>query len=582
MSFSSYPPAPGRHHLGPAEGEPTPGFDRPGGQRDPAVWWGAEPPPGQPMPPGQRQPSSRPEAPGPQPGSEQSPRSAQPHLGHPQAAVTAQFPLTRGGHPESQPGWAGSEGQAGRPTTDGQPVRPGAEPQPGWASPDSQSGRSVGDPQSGRPAGDPQSGRSAGDAQFGRPAADPQSGWAGADPQSGRPVVDPQFGRSAADPQSGWAGADPQFGQPASSSQSGWPAADPQSGRPGADPQSGWPAADPQSGRPSADPQSSRPGAEPRPGWPAADGQPGWPAADPQSGWPGADPRPGWPAAEPPRRPGHEPQRPGWGEPRPGSGRGDDSGGWQPPYQGAAEFQQEYQPAPVWETAPPEQPQRPEVEPISSALRGQIVDRMIRINTSHALQAADRLGTKLAVGPHCLALFSIETVPGRYQRLSTATRLILDGEDAENLPDLLRDLTARARERIAEAHAAGQRWEPRTPLTGLVLRSEEFGENTPYIGLGISTLDTPELPWRRAKQSVTGADGLHLRGQGMIYLNDDTAVHLVRRAQMASGQHEITASRRVDSQYPSRRDEHLIERASHQGDHSWELLRQLHEVLLTA
>jgi hypothetical protein len=373
MTYSSYPPAPGRHHLGPTEGEPRNGFDRPGAQHDPAVWWGSEP----------------------------------------------------------------AVGQSTDPARAGNPVQPA------------------------------------------------------------QPVVPPE----------------------------------------------------------------ARP-------YPQAQAQPGWPES-----------RPTW--AEPGRAyPG---QQPSW--PDPGPARGETQPGWQPPYQGAAEFQREYVAAPAWEPAapPPAEPaHRSEGQPISSTMRGQIVDRMIRINTSHALQAADRLGTKLAVGPHCLALFSIDNVPGRYQRLSTATRLILDGEDAENLPDLLRDLTARAREKIAEAKAAGRHWEARTPLTGLVLRSEDFSADTPFIGLGISTLDTPEIPWSLAKQSVTGADGLHLRGQGMIYLHDGTAVHVVRRAQMASGQHEITASRRVDSQYPSRRDEHLIERAAHQGDQSWELMRRLHEVLLTA
>jgi hypothetical protein len=330
-------------------------------------------------------------------------------------------------------------------------------------------------------------------------------------------------------------------------------------------------------GRPATPPVQPVPPAQAYQGWP--DAQPGWP--DPRTGRP--DPRPGW--QEP--RPGWQEPPTGWQEPptgwqEPGPSRTQAPQGWQPPYQGAAEFQQQYpQEPPGWEPLANPEP-RLEAEPVSSTIRGQVVDRMIRINTSHALQAADRLGTKLAVGPHCLALFSIDNIPGRYQRLSTATRLILDGEDAESLPDLLRDLTARAREKISEAHAKGRRWEARTPLTGLVLRSEEFSENTAYIGLGVSTLDTPEIPWSRARQSVTGADGLHLRGQGMIYLQDGTAVHIIRRAQMASGQHEIMASRRVDSQYPSRRDEHLIERATHHGDESWELMRHLHEVLLTA
>jgi hypothetical protein len=380
MTYSSHPPAPGRHHLGPADGGPSAAYDRPGVQRDPAVWWGGEP-------------------------------------------------------EQSQPGF-------GRP--DGQPA-------------------------------------------------------------------------------------------PAPAQQGGWPEA-----------QQSW--------------------QDPGPSW-----------QDPGSRW--RDPGPSW-----------QDPTPAWRQPAPGgaglgAGRSDAPPSWQPPYQGAVEFQRDYPQAPAWEPAPPPEPaapKRPEGEPISSTMRGQVVDRIIRINTSHALQAADRLGTKLAVGPHCLALFSIDTVSGRYQRLSTATRLILDGEDAESLPDLLRDLTARAHEKVAEARAEGQRWEPRTPLTGLVLRSESFDENTAYIGLGVSTLDTPEIPWSRAKQSVTGADGLHLRGQGMIYLHDGTAVHVVRRAQMASGQHEITANRRVDSQYQSRRDEHLIERATHQGDESWGLMRQLHEVLATA
>lgn len=430
MTYSSYPPAPGRHHLGPAEGEPRNGSDRPGAQRDPAVWWGAEP----------------------------------------------------------------AVGQSGGPAPAGNPVQPALPVVP----PEAESYPSA-------------------------PAAQPFQ-------QQPPPFLQPPF-------------------QP---------------------PQT-YPLTPP---------------AQAHQGWP--DSQPDWAEQSPGGSGPGG-PRPGsGPGGSGPggSGPGYSEPRPSWPDARPA--RGDAPPGWQPPYQGAAEFQREYVATPMWEPTPPPPPpvaepvQRTEGEPISSTMRGQIVDRMIRINTSHALQAADRLGTKLAVGPHCLALFSIDNIPGRYQRLSTATRLILDGEDAENLPDLLRDLTARAREKIAEARATGRRWEPRTPLTGLVLRSEEFSADTPFIGIGVSTLDTPEIPWARAKQNVTGADGLHLRGQGLIYLHDGTAVHVVRRAQMASGQHEITATRRVDSQYPSRRDEHLIERATHHGDESWELMRRLHEVLLTA
>ena len=406
---------------------------------------------------------------------------------------------------------------------------------------------------------------------------DPAAGWGGEPEQAQSGFPPPGH---PAHPGQGFPPEQP--GQPVPPSQApggGWQ-----------DPGPGWQDQAPGGGRqdPGAGWQGQAPGGgwqEQAPGPGRQDSGPGWQGQASGGGW--QDPGPGWQGQT---RGGWQNPDPGWqerGPARPGAGPAwtEAPPGWQPPYQGAAELQQDYVVPPAWEPVPPPEQQhqrRPESEAISSTVRGQIVDRMIRINTSHALQAADRLGTKLAVGPHCLALFSVDNVPGRYQRLSTATRLILDGEDAENLPDLLRDLTSRAREKIAEAHGQGRRWEPRTPLTGLVLRSEEFSEQTPYIGLGVSTLDTPDIPWSRAKQRVTSADGLHLRGQGLIYLDDGTAIHLVRRAQMSSGQHEITASRRVDSQYPARRDEHLISRSAHQGDESWELMRNLHEVLLTA
>ena len=256
---------------------------------------------------------------------------------------------------------------------------------------------------------------------------------------------------------------------------------------------------------------------------------------------------------------------------------------WQPPRQatspeGPGVRRVPYAEEPGWDAAH----RHREPEPMDPQVRGQIAERMIRMNTSHALAAADRLGTKTAIGPHSLALFSVDAAPGRYARLSTATRLVLDGEDAENMPELLSDLAARAQEKIAEARALNQRWDPRTPLTGLVLRSEELTENMVYVGVGISTLDTPEIPWSRVKSGISSADGLHLRGQGFIYLTDGSAVHIVRRAQMSAGHHEIVSTRRIDSQYPSRRDDYLLEKAEQQGDRIWELMRHLHEVLMTA
>ena len=216
-------------------------------------------------------------------------------------------------------------------------------------------------------------------------------------------------------------------------------------------------------------------------------------------------------------------------------------------------------------------------------LRGRMLERLISVNASHAGHAADRVRTKDDLCEHALALFSVDP-EDRVWTISTATRLSLSDSGNAGLVEMLTGLVKVAEQKLNEAGEHGRRWDPRTPLTGLVNRCEELRRSMVYVGLGISTLDTPEMPWRRMKGSVDRYGGLHLRGQGYLYLDDDTAVHFVRAAQLGgqTGQHQITASKVIQTQYPWRRDSDMIENAEQRSFQIWDQLRRLNQLFVTA
>ncbi|AGL13789.1 hypothetical protein [Actinoplanes sp. N902-109] len=226
------------------------------------------------------------------------------------------------------------------------------------------------------------------------------------------------------------------------------------------------------------------------------------------------------------------------------------------------------------------QPLHPVAEPqgLPASVRGRALDRAMQVNASHARNAADRIGTRDALGEHALVLFSVDET-ARPFRLSVATRLDYEEHRGENLPALLQALGQHAWNQIQAAYRTGKRWDPRTPMDGLVLRSDPVTPETEYIGLAISTLDTPTAPWHDLKRSVSSADGLNLSGQGYLYLRDGTAMYFLRAAQTGSGagQHTIVTNRAVHSIYRPRMDNELP------GDPQvWQGLEKLHHVLMSA
>jgi hypothetical protein len=220
---------------------------------------------------------------------------------------------------------------------------------------------------------------------------------------------------------------------------------------------------------------------------------------------------------------------------------------------------------------------------LPALLRGRALDRLIAVNASHASHAADKVRTKDDLCEHAIALFSFDLTDKTFP-LSTATRLSLSDDGNTNLVEMLSSLANVAEYKVAQAAEHGRRWDPRIPLTGLVNRSEELPPDMVYLGIGVSTLDTPEMAWRSMKGTVDRFSGLHLRGQGYLYLDDGTAAQFVRAAQLSpqSGQHEISASNMLFSHYSWKRRPDLLEHANQRTHLIWEQIRRLHQALKIA
>jgi hypothetical protein len=222
----------------------------------------------------------------------------------------------------------------------------------------------------------------------------------------------------------------------------------------------------------------------------------------------------------------------------------------------------------------------PEPDGVPAAVRGRTLERALQVNAAHARNAADRLGGRDALGEHALILFSADFTVRPF-RLSTATRLDYERSGGESLPELLASLADHAAAQLRDATRSGRRWDPRTPLEGIVLRSDPVTTGTDYVGLAVSTLDTPRRAWHRAKRHVTSADGLNLPGQGFIYLNDGTGMHFLRSPQMGSRAepHKILSNRPVHSVHRPRIDHDLLTDAPTETAPIWTALQKLHTVL---
>jgi hypothetical protein len=195
-------------------------------------------------------------------------------------------------------------------------------------------------------------------------------------------------------------------------------------------------------------------------------------------------------------------------------------------------------PAEPYLPSPPE-PYREAVtrshDPAAAELRSQVVRRIRFMNFRHAEHAWERR-YRDPLGPHALAFLYSEPprgTPPRYT-LRTATRLFLAGPEVDDLPRLLQDLaTVVARQQPGGA-------DPRA----LADRSEDMTANAFYVGLAVSSLDTPAAPWAYVRQRAAGS--IDVPGRCYAVLTDDSMVLMDRGGESQFGHFAVRATDSLD------------------------------------
>src|SRR5262249_25091269 len=125
------------------------------------------------------------------------------------------------------------------------------------------------------------------------------------------------------------------------------------------------------------------------------------------------------------------------------------------------------------------------------------------------------------VAPHALGFLYADPIPPaedgrRYYHVVAATRMVNDDPAVRDLPALLYRLAALARERYLPTPGGFD------PAVHMTTHQDEPSGAARYIGLGVSTLDTPAGTWDDVQASAGGAD--EVPGRCYALLCDGTAI----------------------------------------------------------
>lgn len=214
-------------------------------------------------------------------------------------------------------------------------------------------------------------------------------------------------------------------------------------------------------------------------------------------------------------------------------------------------------------------------DPTAADLRRQVAQRMRLMNHRHAEHAWERRHRD-PIGPHGLAFLFSEPDTGKRNRraLRSATRLFLDGPDVTDLPRLLYDL-AKVVHQQRDAGSAD-------PLA-LADRSETMSAAAAYVGIGVSSLDTPHGTWQQTRHTITNS--LDIPGRCYALLADGTFLLLDRGGEDRFTELTIRSTRSLDVRpgQPSVRwqfDSALAALSDPDTRRTWQRLQQLHDSLL--
>ncbi len=230
------------------------------------------------------------------------------------------------------------------------------------------------------------------------------------------------------------------------------------------------------------------------------------------------------------------------------------------------------------EPADPYRPPRPP-SPFEMALpdlRNKVVNRLNMANGLFARQAWERR-RRDPLGPHALVFCYAEPPVGEPARcaLRIAARLFL-AADESRLPLLLYEMVHVARNVL---QAGG---DPRTDLSNW---HDPMSGRAFYVGVGVSSLDTPAATWRQVQETANGE--LDIPGRCYAQLVDGSRLLIDRLAHRDFGKVVIGSTHLISdvSGEPLRRWTYDFDLADpHRQDpatrDTWQWLDQLHHVIL--
>ncbi|MEV0611173.1 hypothetical protein AB0I61_32990 [Polymorphospora rubra] len=163
---------------------------------------------------------------------------------------------------------------------------------------------------------------------------------------------------------------------------------------------------------------------------------------------------------------------------------------------------------PVTEPAPPQSgiEAARAAENAAAELRNAVVDRWRKMAALHAMHALDRRHRD-PISPNACAFLYTEPTG----RIRIASRLLLAGPEADDLVPLLHRLTT-----IVTRHGAG--YDPRVAMSN---RAERMDAKSTWLGLAVSTLDTPARAWADTGEVRTS---LEVPVRGFVRLADGTRI----------------------------------------------------------
>lgn len=225
----------------------------------------------------------------------------------------------------------------------------------------------------------------------------------------------------------------------------------------------------------------------------------------------------------------------------------------------------------------PQYEPQPELTPLQRAmpsLRHQIVNRLHELNWDHAKTAWERR-RRDPIGPHAVLLFYAEPDDARRYALRVGCRNFF-GTDEPRLAHLLHQLCDVTGGHIRHGNDL---------RTHVVNWCDEMTDHAVYLGVGVSSLDTPDLSWKQIQRDAYS--DMDVPGRCYVTLWDATRTVIDRRSVKDFGDLTITTTKPFDDMSANLRRHWRFEAdlvanaaADRATRDTWQQLDRLHDLIL--